>query len=85
MTMATPGWRPLPECPGCERPVKGSVAKRNGGYCTTCRPLGASPVQALGEAADRIDVTEWQQLAASRGAEERRRAAERAAKRRRRV
>lgn len=83
MTMATPGWRPLPECPGCDRPVRASVAKRKGGYCSTCRPDGASPVQALPEV-DRIDVGEWQRLAASRGAEERQRAAERAARRRRR-
>jgi hypothetical protein len=52
-----------------------------GGYCRTCRPLGASPVQALPDAG-RIDLTEWQQLAANRGAEERRQAAERAARRR---
>jgi hypothetical protein len=80
MTMATPGWKPLPECPGCERPVKAAVAKRNGGYCTMCRPLGPSPVQALGG----VDLAEWQRLVADRGARQRAEAAQRAAKRRRR-
>lgn len=76
MTMATPGWKPLPECPGCDRPVRKATARTNSGYCTTCRPRGASPVQALPET-DRIDLAEWQTLAARRGTEERQRLAER--------
>lgn len=81
MTAATPGWQPLPECPGCSRPVRRATARTNGGYCTTCRPRGASPVQALPEA-ERIDVGAWQTLAADRGRAERE---AKAARRRRRA
>lgn len=80
---ATPGWRPPPECLGCDRPMRNRVHRRQGGYCRTCRPLTASPVQALPNAG-RIDLAEWQQLAQRRGAEDRRQAAERDARRRRR-
>jgi hypothetical protein len=76
MTVPTPGWQPLPECPGCTRPVRRSTARSNGGYCTTCRPRGASPVQALPEA-ERIDLQAWQLLAAKRGQDERQRRAKR--------
>jgi hypothetical protein len=84
MTMATPGWRPLPDCPGCDRPVRRATASRNGGYCSTCRPLGASPVQALPDRGG-VDLAEWQALVADRGRQERQAAAQRAARRRRRV
>lgn len=76
MTAPTPGWQALPECPGCARPVKRATARSNGGYCTSCRPKGASPVQALPEA-ERLDLSAWQQLAAERGAAERAKAAAR--------
>jgi len=84
MTTPSQGWRPPPECAGCERPMRRRAHTAQGGYCRTCRPLGASPVQALPDGG-RIDVHEWQQLAARRGAEERQRAAERHARRRRRA
>lgn len=54
-----------------------------GGYCRTCRPVGASPVQALPDGG-RIDLGEWQDLVTRRGREERARQAERDARRRRR-
>lgn len=82
MTSATPGWRPLPECTGCQRPTRARVYRGNGGYCHDCRPLGASPLQALPDAG-RIDLGEWQSLAAERGRAERAKAAERKARRRR--
>lgn len=81
MTAPTPGWQPLPECPGCQRPVRRSTARSNGGYCTSCRPRGASPVQALPEG-ERIELGQWQQLAAERGRAERE---AKAARRRRRA
>lgn len=83
MSSPTPGWRPLPDCLGCDRPMRRQAFTRQGGYCRTCRPLGASPAKALPDGG-RVDLAEWQQLAASRGAEERQRAAQRAARRRRR-
>lgn len=81
MTTPTPGWRPAPECPGCERPIRRSTARRNGGYCSTCRPPGASPVQALTDG-ERVNLAEWQDLARRRGREARDAAA---ARRRRRA
>lgn len=83
VTAPTPGWHPLPECTGCARPTRRATWRTNGGYCQTCRPRGASPVQALGDA-DRIDLAEWQALAAERGRAERARDAERRARRGRR-
>jgi hypothetical protein len=68
----TPGWQPLPECIGCERPTRRRTWRSNGGYCTTCRPLGASPVQALPDAGrSGVDLAEWQALVADRGRAER--------------
>lgn len=84
MTIPSAGWRPPPECPGCDRPIRRQTARSNGGYCTTCRPRGASPVQAL-DAAALAELSDWQRLAADRGQSERREAAERAARRRRRA
>lgn len=28
---------PLPECPGCDRPVRRAVYDANGGLCSDCR------------------------------------------------
>lgn len=82
MTAPTPGWQPLPECPGCQRPLRRATARTNGGYCTSCRPRGASPVQALPES-ERIDLHAWQALAAERGQAERERRARRSRRGRR--
>lgn len=79
MSAPTPGWRELPECPGCERPMARRTARRNGGYCSTCRPITAEHPAVAGE---RIQLAEWTATVARIGRE--RRAAEeaRAARRR---
>lgn len=78
MTAPTPGWRPLPECPGCSLPVRRATADRNGGYCTACRPITPEHPQV---ARERIQLAEWQALAQRRGREQRQAEAERARKR----
>lgn len=43
---------PLPECPGCDKPVRRAVAEANGGLCSGCaaaaaehrRPVGMRPL-----------------------------------------
>lgn len=75
---ATPGWRPLPECPICGEPVRRAVFDRNGGTCTACRGVVADLAPP---AADVVDLIEWQALVSTRATEERLRAAEKARKR----
>jgi hypothetical protein len=50
--------------------VRRDVARSNGGYCSACRPRGASPVQGLTDT-ERLELQEWQALARSRGTEAR--------------
>jgi hypothetical protein len=62
-------WRPLPVCPGCDQPVRRATADANGGLCTDCRAL-----YEAGDVApdpDRVDLAQWQLLAAQRGRAER--------------
>jgi hypothetical protein len=54
--------------------------RRQGGYCRTCRPLGASPVQALPGGG--INLNEWQQLVQQRARKDREAQARREAQRR---
>jgi recombinational DNA repair protein (RecF pathway) len=60
-------WRPLPECPGCGRPVQRKAFDDNGGACSSCRELAAN----IAPDPDRVDLWQWQLLAAERGRRER--------------
>lgn len=75
---ATPGWQPLPECLGCELPMKRGAYRQQGGYCRSCRPAGAEHPATR---AERERLQDWQRLVNQRAREERQRAEERAQRR----
>lgn len=78
--MPSRGWRPLPECLTCARPTRRATWSRLGGRCSSCHAGGLPITQE-----DRLELAEWQALAARRGQEERDAAAARDARRRARL
>lgn len=77
MNGATPGWRPLPECGQCGEPTRRDVHRRNGGYCSSCRPITTEHPETMGA---RIQLQDWQATVARVRREERARQAEQAAR-----
>jgi hypothetical protein len=71
---------PLPECPGCSRPVKRETADRTGGVCSKCLPLFPEAFAKAQAAADRERLE--RQAAAIRHAIRAEQRAEAAARRR---